>query len=123
MVASKLRQRVITVTGNNNVYALRIPVTVELPAIAFQRISSVPWSDHEGAAQVTTSRWQFTVIAEKYEDALSVGDSILNALDGWRDSDTPRIERSMLAGDIDNYDPEQIQYRRVLDFFVDHEVE
>lgn len=123
MVAAKLRQRVIDNVGYNRVYAMKLPDVVTLPAITFQRVSSVAWSDHEGAAQLFTSRWQYLVIASRYADAIEAGNAIIEALDGWRDATSPRVERAMLENDIDTYDPEAQQYRRMIDFMVDHELE
>ena len=50
-------------------YPVRFPQNVTYPAIQYQKIDTIPVQSHQGASALRVSRWQFTIIAQRYSDA------------------------------------------------------
>lgn len=63
------------------VYPLVIPAGEALPAVAYQRISTIPDASHDGPGSLLTARVQFTVTGETYMQARRAAVALRLALD------------------------------------------
>jgi hypothetical protein len=87
MIEIAVRERLIDDEGvggvlGTRIYPLVIPETALLPAVAYQRISTVRVVGHEGAVPLARVRMQLTIVADGYAAVTAVGDLIRGALHG-----------------------------------------
>jgi hypothetical protein len=65
------------------VYPLFVPQDVPLPAIAYQKISSVKHQAHAESSHLAMSRFQFTIEADDYADAKDTAEALRNCWDSF----------------------------------------
>lgn len=90
---------------DNRLYPLLLPQKVELPAVTYQRISTVRLLEFEQSF-MPHPRFQFSCWAEDFERAKDVAEQVRLALDvyiGSMGSETVRA--SIIDGERDMYDP------------------
>ena len=96
-------------------YPLLLPQYPTLPAITYQRISN---SEQGGTTAIRRSRWQFDCWAATYAGAHELAALLKTALEEYSDTDqTPGIKMSLVANELDDYDPDTQQYRTIVDVF------
>lgn len=81
-----LRSRLIATPGvvaalGQRIYPLVVPLTATLPALAYQRISTVRTPSHSTAVPLARMRWQLMVVSEDYAGAKAGADALRRALD------------------------------------------
>lgn len=64
-------------------YAGIIPESAALPAVAYQRISAQRDMAHDGPTGVAMPRYQFSIVASTYYQAVQIGDEIRKTLNGY----------------------------------------
>jgi hypothetical protein len=65
------------------IYPNVVPQDIAMPAVAYQRISTVRDMAHDGPTGVAHARFQFTISASTYSSARNVANAIRVALDGF----------------------------------------
>jgi hypothetical protein len=95
----------------NRVYPLRMPQNAQMPAIVYQRISTVPRHRQGGPASLARHRFQIDCWARTYGEAATVAYRVQWALEGRRG----RIGASLMDNASDDYDEKATLYRRSLD--------
>jgi len=65
------------------IYPLLVPQDVELPAIAYQRISGPRDHAHDGPSGLALARVQLTFVATSYDGAKSLAEAARAAMDGF----------------------------------------
>jgi len=106
---------------STRIYPGLAPQDVTLPAVVYQRVSSVPESLLTADTDVIRDRFQFTVLASSYESAVNVGIQIRSALQRWQGIESSvTIEDSYLLNEIDLYEDETEVFQKVIDFEILH---
>lgn len=95
------------------VYPLTMPTGATLPGMAYQFISQMPLRHHSGAGMVRR-RLQVSCWANTYAAAVTLGDSVIAALD----LNQSNIELITAENISDFKDAEAEKYRRIVEFFV-----
>lgn len=116
---------VLTVLGTSGVaaligarlYPLTRPQGVTLPAVRYQRISTVADAAHDGATGLAQCRFQFSIHASSYASAAAVAQALRRALHGQRGTVGPGSS-TLVAGDLDDYEPTTQEYLRHVDVMV-----
>ena len=98
----------------SRIYPLMLPQRATLPAIRYQRISTLQEAAHDGPGP-RESRWQFSVHAGSYASADGAARALRAALDCRRFG--PQ-RTTFLANDLDDYDAETEQFIRHVDVMV-----
>ncbi len=84
LVAHLLANAGVIAYVGNRIYPLVIPEGVELPAIAYQRISTPRESTHSGPSGLASPRFQFSCVSGKYSEANGLVNAVRRALDGYK---------------------------------------
>jgi len=86
------------------VYPLQVPQDVDLPAIAYQKISSPKTTSHGGDSHLAQSRIQFTIQADTYRAAKAVADQVRACWAGYRATvDGVRIDGALVQDERDGW--------------------
>jgi len=93
-------------------YPVKLPQTPTLPAVTYQRISSVSTYSQDGDSNLYRARWQFSCWSTGYVEAFEVAQQVKAALNLWKGTfgDPAFIENMM-----DFYEPETGIYHHVVD--------
>lgn len=94
-----------TVAGlvSTRIYPVVAPQDVALPAIAYQRISDLPWYAHDGDVGLARCRLQITAMDDDYSGAKSLAAAIKAALGGYNGTAaTVRIYGALLDNELDD---------------------
>lgn len=67
----------------DRIYPIQLPQAAALPAVTYQRISTVPYHHLEGYSGLTASRLQIDCWAVTYADAKGLAEAVRLALDGF----------------------------------------
>ena len=111
------------------IYPLYMPDIVEMPAITYQRISTVRELTHDQeAGGLASAIFQFTVWDSDYATIREISEMIRNCLNGYRGTVTIDsgdsgidIQASLINGEVDNYDPEVNLYWTSIDYLIKSE--
>lgn len=104
------------------IYPVAIPQNAALPAVCFQRITSVPEHAFGSDAGVRRTRVQVTIVAEqlaKTGQAVDVAAKVILALSRYRGG---TIQDSLLDNEQHDFESEPRFYRILLDFIIWHGV-
>lgn len=121
-VEDAIYSRGITHVGLSALISTRLypgiaPQDVTLPAVVYQRVSSVPESLLTADTNVTRDRFQFTVLASSYESLVNVGVQVKAAFQRWQGTEASVIiEDSYLTGDVDLYQDDTEIFGKAIDF-------
>lgn len=99
-------------------YPLRLPQNPTLPAVTYQRISSVHNPTHDGDTGLRTVRWQVSCWATTYKAAEAVVAQVVDACNGWADARPG--EAAFIENQLDFYLPEVDMYHTPVDVIVQH---
>lgn len=109
----------------DRIHPLVLPENPGLPAIVYQRISAPRTPSHDsspGGAGLTRPRFQFTCWASDQDGAEAVGDQLIAALDGLKQTlSGVRVDAALVQNDFDDRDPLTDRFRRIVDVHVWHE--
>jgi len=112
-----LADNVSLVSGR--VYSMKLPQGCVLPAVTFQRISTVPLYSHEGFSHYTECRFQVSCWAVKHGDVREIASEVRDILEGYKGMmGATYVHRAFCIGDIDMYEPATNIYHAPLDFMV-----
>lgn len=103
------------------IYPLRLPDPHTLPAMTYQRISTVGRVAHDGALPDVESRFQFDIWSNRYGDGRSVFVALTNALLGFN-AHMGDIQVSIPSQPraLDDYETETGLYRVMTEFMIWH---
>lgn len=113
-------------TVTSRVYPIRLPQTVTLPAIIYQRISTGREKTHDQtAAGLAYPRFQFTSYAGTHASCKEVTNQLRSILAGFKGvftvgADTVRVDGILPEGEQDFYEPDSGIYFTTSDYFVYH---
>ena len=93
---------VATMVGGR-VYPQLVPQTATRPAIAYQRISSIPEHSHSGFSSLSRTRFQLTLEGNTYAEALSLALAVRRALSGARNTVGDLTVVTMVENESDGY--------------------
>ena len=92
---------------STRIYPNVVPQDIALPAVAFQRISTVRDMAHDGPLGIAHVRFQLTISAASYTSARVVANAIRTALDGFSGlmggASGVTVEASFVENDSDGY--------------------
>jgi hypothetical protein len=92
---------------STRIYPNVIPQDAAMPALAYQRISTVRYMAHDGPTGVAQARFQFTCSAALYSTARSLANAIRVALDGFSGlmggTNGVVVEAVFVENDFDGY--------------------
>lgn len=104
------------------VYPIQLPQRPTLPAITYQRISTLPIQDRDDAhARLERPRFQFDCWAISHAGARAVAQEMRSALASFAQASNPRIDVALMQNEIDDYEPDIGRWRVILDAFIWHE--
>ena len=105
------------------IYPLLMPQEPTLPAIVYQRISTVPLGQsHQGGNHLNRARMQLACHATTILAAKQLAQAVWRALDG--DSGTwsnVTVQSCLRANELDGYEPEVEAYRVTADYLIVYE--
>lgn len=110
MIESSIYNALKSLAGGR-VYPLVLPDITILPAIIYQRVSSVPINSLDGDSGLDSVRMQISTWAATYKEAKTLSASVRSALD----SSTMKI---VTENDTDDYEPETKRFRVITDYVV-----
>lgn len=122
---AKLASDVALVSGR--VYPLRLPQTVVLPALVYQRISTARTQTHDQSSSgLAQPRFQLTVYAETFNSAKSATNQVRSVLAGFKGSFTVGAETIAVGGILqegeqDFFDQGSGLFYTASDYFVYHQ--
>lgn len=102
---------------NGRVYAMVLSETATLPAVTWQRISTVAFN-HRGSAKLGRVRFQVDGWAMQYSQAVSLRAAIRGALVHWQKESAPRVDVTFLDDDRDLREPATNRFRASMDFML-----
>jgi len=92
---------------STRIYPNVVPQDIALPAVAYQRISTVRDMAHDGPLGIAHVRFQLTISAASYTSARAVANAIRTALDGFSGLmggvGGVTVEASFVENDSDGY--------------------
>lgn len=97
--------------ANGNVYPIVLPDTSSLPAIVYQRISSLPVNSLDGDSDLDSVRIQISVWANTYNEVKELSSVVRITLN---DS----VLKLVTENDTDDYEPETKRFRVLTDYVV-----
>lgn len=107
---------------STRIYPMQLPQQPTLPALTYQRISTLP-TQHRGNAIALHRRvrMQIDCWAADYDTTLTVRAAVLAAMNSLAQDSGPRIDVAQLAEDRDVIDPLTARWRASIDFFIWYE--
>ena len=93
---------IATMVGSR-VYPQLVPQTATRPAIAYQRISSIPEHSHSGFSSLSRTRYQLTLEGNTHQEALSLALAVRRALSGVRSPVGDLTVVTMVENETDGY--------------------
>ena len=112
---------------STRVYPLKLPQTVTLPAITYQRISTPRELTHDQqAGGLAMPRFQFTCWGTTFSSVKGVVKELRNCLNGFSGTfgsgaSTVSVGGVLSANEIDSFDPESGLYWTAVDYFIHHQ--
>ena len=114
----------VTTICSTRIYPNVIPQDAAMPAVAYQRISTVRDMAHDGPTGMAHARFQFTCSAALYSTARSLANAIRVALDGFSGTmggaGGVAVEASFVENDSDGYNQAGGEYVVRLDVRIIH---
>lgn len=101
------------------IYPDILPQNSPMPAITYQRISTLPYQTRDGAGY-QRPRIQFSCYGNSALGAMQLVQTLETALLAFARSDSPRVDVALIEGRTQNYDPDTKLYKQTLDAFIWH---
>lgn len=99
------------------IYPDILPQNPPMPAITYQRISTLPYNTRDGG-NFQRSRFQLAAYASTALAAIQLAEALEAALVAFARSGSPRVDVTLLEGRNQNYDPDTKLYKQTLDAFI-----
>ena len=93
----------------NRVHPLVLPEKATLPAVTYQRVSTIPTVQLDGSTAFLQARFQFRSWSRSFAEAKVIASGIRSTFSGTGDM--------YESGSIDLYDPDSRLYSEVVDYF------
>lgn len=104
---------------SGRVYYLRLPQTVTLPAITYQRISGAPGMAHDGPHGVDQRYYQVDIWDTSPDNAVALEEVLKAAMNGYSGAmGGSSISLAALKSEREDYDPETGFYRIILEWLI-----
>jgi len=114
------------------IHPLKLPQSVTLPAVTYQRISTPREITHDqgndasDGGELAMPRFQFTAWAETFASAKAVSKQIRKALNGYKGTlgtgqNTVKVYGMLAESEMDFYDPDSNLHWTAVDYFIHHE--
>lgn len=110
MIESSIYSTIKTL-ASGRVYPMVLPETATLPAIVYQRVSSVPVNSLDGDSGLDSVRVQIVTWAASYKAAKDLAKSV-------RDTLNASSLKIITDNDFDDYEPETKRFRTITDYIV-----
>lgn len=108
---------------NGRVYPGRLPDPPALPAVTYQRVSTIRVADYDGMVTEASARFQLDCWAETQGQARTVANQLMQALLGYNDDMQGQfVQIPEMSNDFDSYETETGLYRVITEFVIWHEV-
>lgn len=124
VIVSKLKAHAgLSALVGTRVYPAPLPQRPTLPAVTYQRISTLPIGSRDAAkANFERPRFQFDGWALDVAGRAALADALRNALATIQQASNPRVDVTLLQDARDFYEADSGRYRAALDAFIWHEV-
>jgi hypothetical protein len=110
MIESSIYTAIKTL-ASGRVYPIVLPDTATLPAIIYQRISSVPVTSLDGDTGLDSVRIQISVWSTTYKEAKELSETVRATLNA-------SALKIVTENDTDDYEPETKRFRVLTDYVV-----
>ena len=111
-------QTALTALVATRIYPEVIPQNSALPAIAYQRVSTLPITSRDGGGELRQVRLQFDVLAPEVKTVWQVTTVLEGVLIGFKQAAAPRVDVVFLDNRSDLYESETRNYRVSVDALV-----
>lgn len=101
----------------SRVYPLLVPKDAALPAVTYQRISTVP-TQHRGSVEHGRIRMQIDGWAGSFGGAVALREQIRDAMAQFRRTAAPRVDVALLQDDRDLREPDSERWRASMDYMI-----
>jgi len=102
-------------------HSLQLPQRSPLPAITYQRISTLPLHHRSSmVANFGRTRFQFDVWSATYLQALTVRAALYEAMGTLPQASNPRIDVALLQDARDAFEAEPERWRAIVDYYIWH---
>lgn len=124
VIVSKLKAHAgLSALVGTRVYPAPLPQRPTLPAVTYQRISTLPAQTRDSIkAGFERPRFQFDGWASDVAGRSALATELRNALAAIQQASNPRVDVTLLQDARDFYEADSGRYRAVLDAFIWHEV-
>lgn len=117
-----LSRAAINTLIDTRMYAIKLRQNPTLPAVTYNRISSVRRRSHSGDSNLTRPRIQYSSFAETYEAAVEVADAIEDEMKSFSGTaGSSNIYAAIVENRIDLLDPESKYYMIAIDLMIQYE--
>lgn len=111
ILTALLADSAVTAIVGARIYPMRIPQGADLPAIVYQKISSVPVNSLDGDSGLDSVRMQFTSWASTYSVAADLSAKVRAAINA-------ASLKSVTNFELDTEDPETREYGSILNISI-----
>lgn len=101
----------------SRVYPVQVPQNVTLPAITYQRISTVP-TQHRNQPVHGRVRMQLDGWTTSYGSAVELRIQMRAAMETFQRDSAPRVDAALLQDDRDLREPDSDRWRVSMDYFL-----
>ncbi len=104
VVSRMLGYAEVSALVGTRIYPLLTPQDVDMPALAYQKISSPKTQSQSGSSHLAESRFQFTCEADDYPTAKALAKAVCHCWDGFKGTVASiRIDGALVQDDRDSY--------------------
>lgn len=123
LIAHLLTSADLATLISTRLYPLLLPQDTALPAVTYQLISRTGVDSRTERAELTVTRWQFSVNGRTYATVDAVMAALKAGLESFTSTE-PRVDHLFLDNEREDTEPEFDEnnyYRRMIDILVWHE--
>lgn len=108
---------------NGRVYPMRLPQRATLPAVSYQRVSTMVYQTRDNNVGLDRPRFQFDAWADDFDDVVAMRPALIRALLSLHAESNLRVDATILTNDQDVIEPESGRYRAIIEAYIWHENE
>lgn len=106
---------------STRIYPLVVPQDISKPALAYQRLSHVPYRSHSGFSNLSRTRLQVTVEAASYTSARAIAAAVRSCWESFKGTaGGVSIEACFVENDSDGYDEARLAPVARIDLMLTH---
>ena len=102
----------LTALISTRVYPDLLPENVTLPAVCYQRVSTMPTQTRDGGSEIRMCRFQFDVFGADAKTTWQVTNTLEKALNGFKGISNPRVDATFIDNNGAQYE-NLTEYHRV----------